>query len=291
MQSMTGYGKGNSITDSARYTAEIKTVNHRYTDVSVKLPRALMFLENEVKNWVTSVLHRGKVDVYLSREGDAVEVLRPQLNAGVAEAYVQVYQELIDRFGLAQDIPISMLAAQKDVVVLSEPEIDASNAREGLKHAVTEALEATVQMRRTEGKSMEEDIVVRLQTLEELLHAIEVRTPQVVEEWQQKLHKRLDNLLQEAEVDPQRVAQEVAVFADRCDISEEVVRFNSHIAQMRDLLTQSGAIGRQMDFLLQELNREANTMGSKSNDAELTRNVVTLKAELEKIREQVQNIE
>ncbi|MFN2257211.1 MAG: YicC/YloC family endoribonuclease [Desulfuromonadaceae bacterium] len=291
MQSMTGYGKGNSITDSARYTAEIKTVNHRYTDVSVKLPRALMFLENEVKNWVTSVLHRGKVDVYLSREGDAVEVLRPQLNAGVAEAYVQVYQELIDRFGLAQDIPISMLAAQKDVVVLSEPEIDASNAREGLKHAVTEALEATVQMRRTEGKSMEEDIVVRLQTLEELLHAIEVRTPQVVEEWQQKLHKRLDNLLQEAEVDPQRVAQEVAVFADRCDISEEVVRFNSHIAQMRDLLTQSGAIGRQMDFLLQELNREANTMGSKSNDAELTRNVVALKAELEKIREQVQNIE
>lgn len=292
MHSMTGYGKGNSITDSARYTAEIKTVNHRYTDVSVKLPRALMFLENEVKKWVANVLHRGKVDVYISRDSDAAEALRPQLNSEVAQAYVQVYQELIERFGLAQDVPISMLAAQKDVIVMSEPEIDASNAREGLKHAVDEALEATVQMRRAEGKSMEEDIVARLRTLEDLLHAIELRTPQVVEEWQQKLHKRLDNLLQEAdEVDPQRLAQEVAVFADRCDISEEVVRFNSHIAQMRDLLTRDGAIGRQMDFLLQELNREANTMGSKSNDAELTRNVVALKAELEKIREQVQNIE
>lgn len=292
MHSMTGYGKGNSITDSVRYMAEIKTVNHRYTDVSVKLPRSLMFLENEVKNWVTSVLHRGKVDVYISRDSDAAETLRPQLDPGVAESYVQVYQELIERFGLAQDIPISMLAAQKGVIVMSEPEIDASNAREGLKHAVNEALEATLQMRRAEGKSMEEDIVSRLRTLEDLLHAIELRTPQVVEEWQQKLHKRLDNLLQEAdEVDPQRLAQEVAVFADRCDISEEVVRFNSHISQMRDLLTHDGAIGRQMDFLLQELNREANTMGSKSNDALLTRNVVALKAELEKIREQVQNIE
>ncbi|MDY0292130.1 MAG: YicC/YloC family endoribonuclease [Desulfuromonadaceae bacterium] len=291
MHSMTGYGKGRSVTDSVRYTAEIKTVNHRYIDVSVKLPRALMFLENEIKSWVTSVLHRGKVDVYISRDGDAAEALQPQLNLGVAQAYVEVYQELIERFGLAQDIPISMLATQRDVIVLNEPEIDASNAREGLKHAVTEALVATVQMRLTEGKSMEEDIVARLQTLEDLLHAVELRTPQVVEEWQQKLHKRLDTLLQEAEVEPQRLAQEIAIFADRCDISEEVVRFNSHIAQLRALLTHPGAIGRQMDFLLQELNREANTMGSKSNDAELTRNVVALKAELEKIREQVQNIE
>jgi uncharacterized protein (TIGR00255 family) len=288
---MTGYGKGSSVTESTKYTAEIKTVNHRYTDVSVKLPRALMFLENEVKNWVGAVLHRGKVDVYISRESDAAEGLRPQLNTGVAQAYVEVYRDLIERFGLAQDIPISMLAAQKDVIALSEPEIDASNARSGLKEAITEALEAVVQMRSIEGKSMQTDIGARLHTLEDLLHAIETRTPEVVQEWQQKLHKRLDNLLQGADVDPQRVAQEVAVIADRCDISEEVVRFNSHIAQMRDLLPQPGAIGRQMDFLIQELNREANTMGSKSNDADLTRNVVALKAELEKIREQVQNIE
>ncbi|MGM0415818.1 MAG: YicC/YloC family endoribonuclease [Thermodesulfobacteriota bacterium] len=291
MYSMTGYGKGSSNTDSARYTAEIKTVNHRYTDVSVKLPRALMFLENEVKNWVNDVLNRGKVDVYISREGDAAESLQPQVNSGVAEAYVEVYRDLIERFDLVKDIPLSVLAAQKDVIVLKEPEIELSTAREGLKNAVTEALGAVVQMRRAEGKSMEEDIVARLQSLEDLLHVIEGRTPEVVQEWQQKLHNRLENLLHEAEVDPQRVAQEVAVFADRCDISEEVVRFNSHIGQMRDLLSQSGAIGRQMDFLIQELNREANTMGSKSNDAELTRNVVAMKAELEKIREQVQNIE
>jgi uncharacterized protein (TIGR00255 family) len=250
-----------------------------------------MFLETEVKNWVSGVVHRGKVDVYISRESDAAEGLSPQLNSGVAQAYVEVYQKLIDRFGLMQDIPISLLAAQKDVIVLSEPEVDASSARTGLKEAVSKALEAVVQMRSTEGKSMQDDIEGHLQILEDLLHTIERRTPEVVEEWQQKLHKRLDNLLREADVDPQRVAQEVALFADRCDISEEVVRFNSHIAQMRDLLTQSGAIGRQMDFLIQELNREANTMGSKSNDADLTRKVVALKAELEKIREQVQNIE
>lgn len=291
MNSMTGYGKGSNVTDAVHYIAEIKTVNHRHIDVSVKLPRALMFLENEVKNWVSSYLHRGKIDVYISREGDSAELMQPQLNEAAAAAYIKVYKQLIERFHLAEDIPLSMLAAQKEVVVLSEPQIDESNVRERLKEAVTEALAAVTQMRSAEGRSMYNDIVARLQVLEEYLHNIEQRTPQVVVEWQQKLHRRIETLLHEVEVDPQRLAQEVAVFADRCDISEEVVRFKSHIEQMHGLLTHTGAVGRQMDFLLQELNREANTMGSKSNDAELTRNVVALKAELEKIREQVQNIE
>lgn len=291
MNSMTGYGKGSSGTDAAHYAVEIKTVNHRYIDVGVKLPRALMFLENEVKSWVTSYLHRGKVDVYISREGENVELMKPQLNEAAAAAYVEVYKQLIARFNLAEDIPLSMLATQKEVVVLSEPQVDESNVRARLKEAVTEALAAVVQMRGAEGRSMCNDIVARLQVLEEYLCNIEQRAPQVVVEWQQKMQRRIETLVQEVEVDPQRLAQEVAVFADRCDISEEVVRFKSHIEQMRGFLTHAGAVGRQMDFLLQELNREANTMGSKSNDAELTRTVVALKAELEKIREQVQNIE
>ncbi len=291
MNSMTGYGKGSNITDAVHYTAEIKTVNHRYIDVSIKLPRALMFLETEVKNWVTSYLHRGKIDIYINREGDNAALMKPQLNETAAAAYVEVYKQLIERFDLAADIPLSMLAAQKDVVGLSEPQIDATNVREHLKEAVTEALAAVIQMRATEGRSMCSDIVARMQVLEEYLGNIEQRTPQVVVEWQQKLQRRIETLIHEVEVDPQRLAQEIAIFADRCDISEEVVRFKSHIDQMRGLVAQDGAVGRQMDFLLQELNREANTMGSKSNDAELTRNVVALKAELEKIREQVQNIE
>ncbi|MDD2557417.1 MAG: YicC/YloC family endoribonuclease [Desulfuromonadaceae bacterium] len=291
MNSMTGYGKGSNVTDAVHYIAEIKTVNHRYIDVSVKLPRSLMFLETEVKNWVSAYLHRGKIDVYISREGDSAELMKPQLNETAAAAYVDIYKQLIKRFNLAEDIPLSMLAAQKEVVVLSEPQIDETNVRERLKEAVTEALAAVVQMRGAEGRSMNNDIVARLQVLEEYLGSIEHRTPQVVAEWQQKLQRRIEALVHEVEVDPQRLAQEVAVFADRCDISEEVVRFKSHIEQMHGLLANPGAVGRQMDFLLQELNREANTMGSKSNDAELTRNVVALKAELEKIREQVQNIE
>ncbi|MDY0212464.1 MAG: YicC/YloC family endoribonuclease [Desulfuromonadaceae bacterium] len=291
MNSMTGYGKGSNGTDAIRYTVEIKTVNHRYIDVSVKLPRSLMFLESEVKSWVGNYLNRGKIDVYISREGDSAELMKPQLNEAAAAAYVEVYKQLIERFQLAEDIPLSILAAQKEVVVLSEPQIDESNVREHLKEAVTEALKAVMQMRSAEGRSMSNDIVARLQVLEEYLNNIEQRTPQVVVEWQQKLQRRIETLVHEVEVDPQRLAQEIAVFADRCDISEEVVRFNSHIEQMRGLLTDPGAVGRQMDFLLQELNREANTMGSKSNDAELTRNVVALKAELEKIREQVQNVE
>ena len=291
MKSMTGYGKGISSVGATRYSAEIKTVNHRYTDINVKLPRALMFIESEIKTWVSGCLHRGKVDIYINREADVDDVLQPQVNENAAAAYVKVFNQLCEGFNLAGDIPLSLLASQKDVVVLSEPQIDEASAREQLKSAVMQALEAVVKMRGIEGASMEKDIVERLHVLEELLSLIRHRSPVVVEEWQQKLHKRLENLLSEADLDPQRVAQEVAVFADRCDISEEIVRFRSHLDQLRGLMSQGDAIGRQMDFLIQELNREANTMGSKSNDAELTRNVVAIKAELEKIREQVQNIE
>ena len=196
-----------------------------------------------------------------------------------------------ERYHLSGDIPLSLLVAQKDVVTLKEANLDEDLVRETLHQTLEKAIDAVEAMRLKEGEALQQDIQERLNEMESLLEVIEERAPLVVEEWQQKLQQRLERLQGDVETDPQRVAQEVAVFADRCDISEEVVRFKSHLAQFRQLFEKEDAVGRQMDFLIQELNRETNTMGSKSNDAELTRQVVAIKAELEKIREQVQNIE
>lgn len=291
IHSMTGYGKGEAQVDHLTLSVEIKTVNHRYNDITVKLPRTLLALENEVRRQVGQVLRRGKIDVYVNLGQADESVVVPTVNQPLAQAYNQLFTHLRNELGLSGGVTLEMIVAQKDVVQLREAESSSEGVRDILQLALGRALEQVSAMRRTEGEATTRDLDERLNQLGALLAEIERRAPAIPREWQGKLLERLNRLQPNLEYDPQRVAQELALFADRCDISEELSRFRSHLDQFRSLFNDAEPVGRRMDFLVQELNREVNTMGSKSNDADLTRVVVALKAELEKIREQVQNVE
>ncbi len=291
IQSMTGYGKGEVLRDSLAVSVEVRSVNHRYADITVKLPRSLLSLENGLRKQVGKVLRRGKIDVFVNFElsGEAQSV--PILNQGLARAYHDLFIELQQEIPVKGGVTTEFLASQKDVIQVRDVEVDDALLAECLNQALDLALQQHLSMRLAEGEETRRDIEDRLDAAESLLAHVEARAPQVPLEWQVRLNERLDRLPANLELDPQRVAQEIAIFADRCDISEEVSRFKSHLVQFRALFGDEEPVGRRMDFLVQELNREVNTMGSKANDAELTSNVVAMKAELEKIREQVQNVE
>jgi len=291
ISSMTGYGKGQMETSGLAVGVEIRSVNHRFCDISIKAPRFLLALENEVRKKVSAQLQRGKIDVFVQVEQLGQAEAQPMLNQPLAEAYCRVLGQLRETCGLSGEMPLSFLASQKDVIVVREAALDDTVAPEMLFGALDMALESMQNMRRTEGDAMRRDIVARLTQLREFVNEVEARAPQVLLEWQGRLKERLARLPDGVNIDPQRIAQEIAIYADRCDISEETARFHSHLDQFEALFAVAEPVGRKMDFLSQELNREVNTMGSKSNDADLTRLVVAIKAELEKVREQVQNIE
>jgi uncharacterized protein (TIGR00255 family) len=291
IQSMTGYGKGEAQVDNVALAVEIRSVNHRYADITVKLPRTLLALENEIRRQVGQVLRRGKIDVFVTFGQAEETAVVPVLNRPLALAYGELFTSLRNELGLSGGVSLEMIVSQRDVIQLREAESSVDAVQGCLMTALERALEQLAAMRRVEGEATAGDLRERLDLLETLLGAVEQRAPLIPQEWQGKLMERLTRLQQSLEWDPQRVAQEVAVYADRCDISEELVRFRSHLGQFRAMFADPEPVGRRMDFLVQELNREVNTMGSKSNDAELTRVVVTMKAELEKVREQVQNVE
>lgn len=287
---MTGYGRGQVESDGLSFAVEIKTVNHRYADVKIKSPRFMSPLESEIKKRVLKVLKRGKIDLFITQEHTSASTNVPTVDESVVRGYLDAFNDLRSISGVTGEISLEFLAAQKDVLVLKDAEFDSDDVWGSLCLSIDKALDALQEMRTKEGDATAIDIRERLELLSQSLVSIEESAALVPIEWKQKLHDRLARL-QESEGDPQRIAQEIAIFADRCDISEEVTRFKSHLDQFFDLLGHSEPVGRQLDFLVQELNREANTMGSKSNDASLTRQVVAVKSELEKIREQVQNIE
>lgn len=291
IKSMTGYGKGQGAVEGVTLNVEIKSVNHRYCDMTVKAPRSLMPFENEIKKTVGKRLKRGKIDLFINQETSCGGSTVPMMNQPLAKAYMAVFDQMRSEFGLSGEVPLSLLAAQRDVVVLQESEVSEASLRQCLEVALGSAIDAIEKMRAVEGEATRQDILARLEVAVQLLARVEARAPMVSQEWKGKLEDRIARLCKDVEFDPQRLAQEVAVFADRCDISEEIVRFKSHLQQFQSLLDSAEPVGRQMDFLVQELNREVNTIGSKSNDAELTATVVEIKAELEKVREQVQNVE
>ncbi len=291
IKSMTGYGRGEAKHEGLQFSVEIKTVNHRYGDINVKAPRLLSALEPELKKRVQEQLKRGKIDVFISQDNSSRLTAVPVVVEDLARAYMAAFGRLQEISGLSGSVSVEFLASQKDVLQIQDTELSAEDMRDCLFEALDNALAAIVAMRRCEGDATAADIQQRLVALVDILNNIEDVAPGVPLEWQQKLHERLSKLQDNGGGDPQRIAQEIAIFADRCDISEEITRFKSHLQQFNELLSEEEPVGRQMDFLVQELNREANTMGSKSNDATLTRHVVALKSELEKIREQVQNIE
>lgn len=291
IKSMTGYGKGQGTAPGMTVAVEIRAVNHRYGDVTVKAPRILLGREMEIKKRVVERLKRGKIDVFISHDLDGLGSGVPTLNRPLAAAYMELFQQVSRDFSVAGTVPLDLLVSQKDVVTIQEGSVDEQDLSAALDGALGQALDMLEGMRRIEGEATLADFRQRLKMVEQLLAGVEERAPQVPLEWQGRLRERMQKYGQEWEADPDRFAQELAIFADRCDISEEITRFRSHLQQFTELFTAGEPVGRQLDFLVQELNRETNTMGSKCNDAELTRFVVALKAELEKIREQVQNIE
>lgn len=292
MNSMTGYGKGEAVSAAGRLTVEIKTVNNRYSELSVKMPRSFMAAELELRKLVAKKINRGKADLFVQWEPamDATSV--PPVNHAVAQGYKQAFVELAHELHLSADIPISLIVAQKNV--LQETALEEDQDRFPLlQEAAERALDDLQGMRSAEGDLLSLDLEARRQTLSGLITDVATRAPLVVQEGSNRLRQRLEKLLagSGADLDPQRLVQEVAILADRSDITEELVRFQSHLAQFDGMLKQQEPVGRKLDFLMQEFNREVNTIGSKANDAEITRLVVQLKAELEKMREQVQNIE
>ena len=290
IRSMTGYGRGQAQGEGLSFSVEIKTVNHRYGDINIKAPRLIAPFEAEIKKRVAAVLKRGKIDVFITQDNSGKPTTVPVVDEQMSIAYVEAFKRLQEISGLPGAVGLEFLAAQKDVLVLKDADLATADVQSCLLPALDDALKAIQDMRLKEGQATAADIRQRLLLLESSLEKVVEVAPCVPLEWQKKLEDRLTRL-QDNGGDPQRIAQEIAIFADRCDISEEISRFNSHLAQFEELLKEQEPVGRQMDFVVQELNREANTMGSKSNDATLTRHVVTLKSELEKIREQVQNIE
>lgn len=292
IKSMTGFGRGENAAGEKRYIAEVKTINNRYRDVIVRTPKSLQGVEDEVRALVSERIKRGRVEATLQliREGEAPEY-DLELNLPLVHAYMRIFRRLNEEFGLDDRIRVDSFAQMKDLILLKPEEVDLEEAKTGFRAAVQIALEACDRMRSREGEAIEEDFRKRLDLIRETIREIETRSPLVVQEYQKRLRQRIEQMLQGVEVDEGRLAQEVALFADRADITEEVVRARSHLDQFRAIMSQEDAVGRKLEFLLQELHREINTISAKSSDAAMSSRTVDLKAELEKLREQVQNIE
>jgi len=291
IKSMTGYGKAVVETETGRTTVEIRSVNHRYGEVFVKMPRSFLAFENDVRKAVGDRLKRGKIEVFVQREEAAGGQHRPLVNVALARAYREAFDHLRTELGIYDPVTLPLILSQKDVLAAQEENSDEDALRTELLQGVRGAVEAMETMRMREGEALLADLTARRQTLAMLMDRVAERAPAVVAEYAQKLRERLAQLLADTALDEGRLAQEVALLADRCDVTEELVRFRSHLAQFDETLALTEPVGRKLDFLLQELNREVNTIGSKANDAAMAAMVVELKAELEKIREQVQNIE
>lgn len=291
IKSMTGYGKGESVHEAGRFIVELRCVNHRYGEVTVKLPRALMQFENEIKKRVAEKLVRGKIDVFIQVE-NAVALGVPTANLPLARGYLKAFNDIKETLGLEGEVKLSLIACQRDVVtVAAEAEASLEEIPAELTAALDEALRRVDEMRLFEGESLFADFRKRREVLAGLIGRVAERSPLVVAEYAERLKERISQLLADGSLPEERLALEVAVLADKCDITEELVRLESHLRQFDETLSRSEQVGRKLDFLLQEINREVNTIGSKANDAQIAVLVVELKAELEKIREQVQNIE
>jgi uncharacterized protein (TIGR00255 family) len=293
IKSMTGYGRAEALLDGRKWTVEIKSLNHRYTEVFVRMPAALVALEGEVKRKVGERLTRGRIEVVIRIESEAAQEgeMRFDLNLPLLRHYHSLLLQLKESLNLKDDITLGMLAGLKDAFIAKEAEVDLDGAWKGMEAVLEEALSALTEMRKKEGEIILRDMEMRLDLIKRCLDVIESRAPKVVEEYHRKLAERVKELTGGIEIDAARISQEVAIMADRMDITEEVVRFRSHLNQLNEMLAGNEAAGRKIDFLLQEVNREVNTMGSKGNDAEISCRVVEIKSELSRMREQVQNIE
>ena len=291
IKSMTGYGRARKTLNKRDITVEVRSVNNRYLDCTVKMPRMYTFAEDAIKQRVQKAISRGKVDVYISVDASAADVAKVTVNRELAAGYAAALQELAQVCGTEPHVTAEQLARFPDVLTVTKADEDLETVSSDLCEVLEEALESYNAMRAVEGKKLAEDILNRLDTIESYTAQVEQRSPETVKEYREKLTARMQEVLQSTTIDPQRILTEAAIYADKVAVDEETVRLRSHVAQLRTMVDSVEPMGRKMDFLIQEVDREANTTGSKCNDVEIARVVVGLKAEVEKMREQVQNVE
>ena len=291
IKSMTGFGRCEVSEGERKITVEMKSVNHRYLDVSMKMPKKLNFFDSSIRAILKKYIQRGKVDIYISyedmSEGNAALTYHP----GIAAQYVEYFRRMEEQFNLKNDMQVSVLARCPEVFVMEEQQEDEKEIRHLLEQAVCGACERFVEARAREGEALKEDLIQKLDGILETAGVIEERFPQILAEYRQKLEAKVRELLADAQVDENRIVTEVTIFADKICVDEEIVRLKSHVEAMKSALKTGGSIGRKLDFIAQEMNREANTTLSKANDLEVSNCAIDLKTAIEKVREQIQNIE
>jgi len=291
VRSMTGYGRASRMEGGYSVTAEVRSVNHRYFDCNVRLPRMYAYLEDAVKQRVSRDIGRGKADVFITIELAEGEGETVSLNSGIAEAYLNALRELGEKFSLRGEPDLMNIARMPEVLSIQRAETDEDALRALTVDVLSEALDSYLEMSRREGENLKNDVLSRAEWILGSVERLEARSAAAVSEYREKLLGRMRDILADTSIDESRILTEAALFADKTAVAEETVRLRSHVAQLRELMEKGGQIGRKLDFLIQEFNREANTIGSKANDLTMTREVIDLKAEIEKIREQIQNLE
>ena len=291
VKSMTGYGRAEETVNGCTITVELRSVNNRYLDCSVRIPRLYLFAEDAIKSRVQNTISRGKVDVFVTLDNAGADKVQVSVNKPVADGYYAALTKLAEEYHLSNDISVSLLSRFPDVLLAEKAEEDVEQMAKDICSVLDRALADFDQMRTRDGERLRDDILSRAETIESKVALVEERSPQTVSEYRARLEAKMNEVLANTQIDPARILTEAAIFADKIAVDEETVRLRSHIGQLREMLAKGGATGRKLDFLIQEFNREANTIGSKCSDIEIARHVVDIKAEIEKIREQVQNIE
>ena len=291
IKSMTGFGRAENLQGNRKFTVEMKAVNHRYFDVTIKMPKKLSFFESAIRTFLKNYIQRGKVDVFITYEDFTEENVSLKYNAAIAAQYLKYYRQMTETFGLRDDISVSALGRCPEVFTMEEQTVDEKEIWAVLESALKEACEKFVESRITEGERLKEELYDKLDGMIKDVDAIEDRYPQIMAEYREKLTMKVEELLGDAQMEEGRIAAEVILFADKICTDEETVRLRSHIESMREELLSGGSVGRKLDFLAQEMNREANTILSKANDLETSNRAINLKTEIEKVREQIQNIE
>lgn len=291
IKSMTGFGRCEIAENSRKITVEMKSVNHRYLDVNLKMPKSLNFFESAIRSELKSYITRGKVDVFISYEDLSEHTSTVRYHKEVAEEYFRYLKQMAEDFGLDNDIRVSSLSKYPDVFTMEEAGVDEEELWKEIQKAVDGAAGMFVETRITEGEHLRDDLLEKLEGMLKLVSFISERSPQILEEYRNRLEEKVKELLGDATVDESRLLTEVTLFADKVCVDEEVVRLKSHIETTKNTLLEGGSIGRKLDFIAQEMNREANTILSKANDLEISNCAIELKTEIEKVREQIQNIE
>lgn len=291
IKSMTGFGRCEVAENNRRFTVEIKAVNHRYLDVNIKMPKALGFFEAAIRGELKNYISRGKVDIFITYEDFSEKTSAVRYNRELAQEYLGYLRQMTEEFGLEDDIRVSTLSRYPDVFTMEDTGVDEEELWKELQKAIAGAAEMFVEARTAEGENLRRDLLEKLDGMEKLTAFIAERSPKIITEYQERLRNKVKELLQETQVDEGRLLTEVTIYADKVCVDEELVRLKSHIETTKKTLLEGGSIGRKLDFIAQEMNREANTILSKSNDLEISNCGVELKTEIEKVREQIQNIE